>query len=62
MRKVEEASVRYIGYLSPETKDEIEFEILGLELAIACANQRISLLRQGLKIAEMKENDADKKE
>lgn len=57
MRKVDEVSVRYVGYSSPETKDEVEFEILGLELAIACANQRISLLRQGLKISEMKEND-----
>ena len=63
MRKVEELSVKYLGYSSPETKDEVEFEILGLELAIACARQRISLLRQGLKIAEMKDNAAvEKKE
>lgn len=53
MRKFENLSLVYIGYNNPETSDELEMEILGLETAIAAANQRISVLRQSLKLTEM---------
>lgn len=53
MRKIEELEVKYMGYQEPNTEDEVILEILGLELAIKIAEQRIALLRQGLKVGEM---------
>ena len=53
MRKVESLSLVYIGYNKPETSDELEMEILGLETAIAAARQRISVLRQSLKLTDI---------
>ncbi len=53
MRKIEELEVKYMGYKEPNTEDEVILEILGLELAIKIAEQRIALLRQGLKVGEM---------
>lgn len=60
MRKVEELKVVYQGYEHPKTKDEIEFEISGLRLAIACAEQRVKLLEQAMKLAEMIEKSKTK--
>jgi len=54
MREVEKLNLSYIGYDNPETQDEVMLEILGLKLAIKCAEQRIALLYQGTHIAEMK--------
>ena len=53
MRKVESLSLVYIGYNKPETADELEMEILGLETAIAAAKQRVSVLRQSLKLTDI---------
>ena len=50
MKKLEDLNVKYVGYAVPVTEDEVELEILGLELAIKCAEQRIALLNQGLKV------------
>jgi len=53
MREPENLSISYTGYIVPSNKDEVELEVLGLELAIRCAKQRIVLLKQGLKISQM---------
>ncbi len=57
MKSPESLTVKYIGYSVPATEDEVELEILGLELAIKCAEQRVALLKQGLKISNMKSKD-----
>ena len=61
MRKVEDLTIRYQGYEHPINKDEIEFEIAGLQLAIACAEQRIKILEQSTKLYEMMEKDKNKR-
>ncbi len=55
MKKLESLKVEYVGYSVPETADEVGLEILGLELAIKCAEQRIALLKQGLKVSNMRD-------
>lgn len=55
MRKVESLSVEYVGYKTPETTDEIEFEILGLELASCEIKSRIARLKQAVKLSSMLE-------
>lgn len=57
MREIEKLEVSYMGYTTPETEDEVILEILGLKLAVKCAEQRISLLEQGLQVARMKKKD-----
>jgi hypothetical protein len=58
MKKPEERVISYIGYNKPENKDELEFEILGLQNAIAKINLKISELRQSdfLASAALKNN------
>jgi len=58
MRKIEKLNLDYIGYEQPENVDELEVELLGLELLIKCAEQRIALLKQGLKVAMMTSAEA----
>lgn len=53
MRKIEKLKMEYIGYSEPENNDELEIEILGLEMLIRAAEHRVSLLKQGRKLAEM---------
>jgi hypothetical protein len=53
MRKVESLTIRYVGYKTPESNHEVELEILGLQTAIAAAQQRISVLKQSLKLEEL---------
>jgi len=53
MREIETVSIEYIGYKSPETEDEIEMEILGLETAIRGAEHRITMLKQGHHLHKM---------
>jgi hypothetical protein len=53
MRKVESLVIKYVGYKDPSCADEVELEILGLETAIAAAKQRITVLRQGLKLERL---------
>ena len=57
MREIEKLKVDYMGYATPETEDEVILEILGLKLAVKCAEQRISLLEQGLQVARMKKKE-----
>jgi hypothetical protein len=56
MRKVESLLIKYIGYDKPESLDEAELEILGLETAIATAKQRISVIQQSLKLQSLIKN------
>jgi len=53
MRKVEKLNVEYVGYKTPETEKEVEFEICGLESAICEINSRIARLRQALILQEL---------
>jgi len=61
MREIEKLKVDYMGYSVPVTEDEVVLEMLGLKLAIKCAEQRISLLEQGLQVARMKAKEAQEK-
>jgi hypothetical protein len=61
MREIEKLKIDYMGYSVPVTEDEVVLEILGLKLAIKCAEQRISLLEQGLQVARMKGREAKEK-
>lgn len=60
MRKVEKLGLEYLGYSTPETQDEVELTVLGLELLIKTAEQRILMIKQGSKVAEMAEKVAEK--
>ena len=61
MKDLEKLKVDYIGYSNPETEDEVTLEILGLELAVKCAEQRIALLKQGLQVSRMKKSKTERK-
>ena len=50
MKKVEGLAIKYVGYNEPQTVEEVEMEILGLETAIAAAKQRIAVLKQSVKL------------
>tara|TARA_Y100000034_G_scaffold115355_1_gene152423 strand:+ start:754 stop:993 length:240 start_codon:yes stop_codon:yes gene_type:complete len=52
MRKPENCTLQYCGYKNPETSDEIEVELLGLNNAIKVAESRISSLIQSRFYAE----------
>lgn len=54
MRDTEKLRIEYLGYKNPGTQDEVELEVLGLELAIKSAEQRVAHLKQALRIAYMK--------
>lgn len=53
MRKVQNLTINYCGYKEPETEDELNMEILGLENAVRNAELRISMLKQGLHLNKM---------
>tara|TARA_A100001011_G_C14293693_1_gene837388 strand:- start:1247 stop:1456 length:210 start_codon:yes stop_codon:yes gene_type:complete len=46
MREPETCNIKYCGYKTPRSPDEINFEILGLENLIKKAKERISALKQ----------------
>ena len=46
MRDPDICVVEYCGFKGPQTPDELEFEILGLETAICEAQKRIATLKQ----------------
>ncbi len=46
MREPENCQMSYVGYSSPRTKEELEFEIMGLKNLIDKANEKISRLKQ----------------
>lgn len=50
MKKIEKLTIEYVGYQYPETEDEVQMEILGLESAIQGAKHRIAVLRQGVQL------------
>jgi len=52
MREPENCKVNYVGYSSPRTKEELEFEIMGLKNLIDKANEKISRLKQTMYIVE----------
>ena len=53
MRQVEKLTVEYIGYQNPETEDEVQMEILGLESAICGIRHRIATLQQGVHLNKL---------
>jgi hypothetical protein len=76
MRTPEECNLNYCGYKKPKSKEEIEFEVLGLLNLIKTAEARISQLKQSSYLAEyainkqvssidkafeVKKNDSDNK-
>lgn len=46
MREPENCNIKYVGYDAPRTKEEVEFEILGLKNLIKKAKEKISKLKQ----------------
>tara|TARA_B100000579_G_C22801246_1_gene840003 strand:+ start:341 stop:553 length:213 start_codon:yes stop_codon:yes gene_type:complete len=46
MREPENCNINYVGYESPRSKEEVEFEILGLKNLIKKAEEKISKLEQ----------------
>lgn len=52
MREPENCNTTYVGYSSPRTKEELEFEIMGLKNLIDKANEKISRLKQTMYIVE----------
>jgi hypothetical protein len=64
MREPQNCEIKYCGFSAPADKDELTFEILGLENLIKRAEERISTLRQtsflvGLAIENKSENLKD---
>lgn len=53
MKDIETLSIGYVGFSSPNDEREVEIEILGLYTAIAQAEQRIAILKQGLKLRDL---------
>jgi hypothetical protein len=64
MREPENCELSYCGFKSPRTNEEIDFEILGLESAIARAMEKISSLKQTQFLAKiaLENNFSDLKE
>lgn len=60
MKKPENCYIQYCGYQSPQSPEELEFEILGLETAIYEIKKRIATLKQSnflVSIILKEEND-----
>lgn len=53
MKEPEVCHIEYCGYKQPNTPDELEFEILGLETAIYEMKKRIATLKQSKRLVEM---------
>lgn len=51
MREPENCTIEYCGYSKPESSEELEFEILGLQHAVKIIETRIALLKQSRFIA-----------
>ena len=54
-KQPERLQLEYLGIKSPQTYEEIEFEILGLETLIAEAHYKITQLKQGKSLAKLLE-------
>ena len=55
MREPENCNINYVGYSNPKSKEEVEFEILGLKNLIRKAKERISKLKQTTYLVEKAE-------
>ena len=55
MRKLEEVYIKYVGYQEPETEEELEMELLGLETALCAVKSRIAILHQSRHMKAMME-------
>jgi len=53
MREPENCKLIYCGFSNPRTKEEIEFEILGLETLVKQAEEKIATLKQTKFLAEI---------
>lgn len=53
MRKLEEVYVKYIGYQEPDSEDELEMELLGLDTALYAIKSRIAILQQSRHMKKM---------
>lgn len=52
MRKPDKCAIEYLGFSSPRSFKEVQFEILGLKNLIKKAEERISSLEQSSFLAE----------
>jgi hypothetical protein len=50
MRNLESLIIKYLGFNNPNTEEEVEITILGLETIIATAQQKIAILKQSSKV------------
>lgn len=46
IREPEKCNIEYCGFQKPQSPEELQFEILGLETAICEINKRIATLKQ----------------
>ena len=53
MKQPQTCKIDYLGYESPESPNELKFELAGLEHLISKANERICSLKQSLILAEI---------
>jgi hypothetical protein len=56
MRKIENLNISYVGYAEPNSVEEVELEMLGLETVVAVARKRMAVLKQSLKLQEIMKN------
>lgn len=53
MSKPEMCHIDYLGFHSPQSPNELKFEVAGLEHLISIAQERIAAFKQSLLLAEM---------
>lgn len=53
MRKLTEQSIKYLGYGTPQTKEELEFEIISLEQASNTIRMKICELKRTMYLADL---------
>jgi len=61
MKEIEKMEIAYAGYNKPDTLEELELEILGLETAISAARQRIAVLKQSAKLQSLMNGELNEK-
>lgn len=57
MREPKNCQIVYCGYEKPSSREELDFEILGLQHAIKKIEERIALLKQSQYIAKVAINN-----
>ena len=53
MRNPDKCMINYVGFQSPRSFEEVQFEIMGLKNLIKKAEERISSLEQSAYLAEV---------